>query len=113
MDELSLINGMKLTDQVKSGSLIKLVEYDYLNRGGSVLNNGTNRQIPTTTNPAPRANQPTSTNTNTNTTPNNTGKTNLPPPPRTRTQTQTPTQQQPTQQNGKKKTLPGKIKKKN
>ena len=32
MAELSLINGMQLNDQVKGGSLIKSVEYDFMNR---------------------------------------------------------------------------------
>ena len=114
MDELSLINGMNLTDQVSNGTLIKLVEYDYLNRG-SVLpsQSRTNTQpsttrptttrptttSPTTTRPTttrPTTTKPTTTQPSGNTNP---GKT-APPPPRSSTKSSGTTK-------------PGKLKKKN
>ncbi len=113
MAELSLINGMQLNDQVKSGSLIKVVEYDYINRGGAInppANNRSNQQQqPAPTNPVP-------TNTNTNTQPApSSDQGHLPPPPRASTPSSTTTTPQapvnPTPTGTKK--LPGKVKKKN
>ena len=114
MDELSLINGMQLNDQVQAGSLIKIVEYDFMNRGGVIntpADNRSNQQ------PAPTFPSSPNTNTNTNTQPaptNNQG--HLPPPPRTTTPSgntnttpQAPANTTPT---GTKK-LPVKVKKKN
>ncbi len=109
MEELSLLNGMELNDQVKSGMLIKLVEYDYLNRKGYVPSNSrTQQQAPTTT--TKPATRPTTTRQPTNTS-TQSGKTNtghLPPPPRTSTKTQSGTNTKSTT-----KKLPTKIKKKN
>ena len=104
MEELSLLNGMQLNDQVQSGMLIKLVQYDYLNRQNTGYIPSNSR-----TQPTPATNTPTN-NTNTQTG-NNTNTGHLPPPPRTNTNTNTNTNTQ-TQPKTTTKTLPGKIKKK-
>ena len=117
LDELSLINGMQLTDQVASGTLIKLVDYDFVRRGG--VSNQSRTSQPSTTNSTP-----TTTQSNTNTTPTKTQPTNtskntgghLPPPPRSgNQQPQTQPQTQPTTPAGtqdKPKQLPGGVIKK-
>ena len=112
MEELSLLNGMQLNEQIQSGMLIKLVEYDYLNRQNTGYIPSNSR-----TQPAPATNTPTNT-TNTQTG-NNTNTGHLPPPPRTNTNTNTNTKTNTntntntqTQPKTTTKTLPGKIKKK-
>ncbi len=116
MDELSLINGMQLNDQVQAGSLIKLVEYDFMNRGGAINTPANTRnnqqQQPAPVNPVP-TNPNTNTNTNTQPAPTN-NKGHLPPPPRTNTPSGKTTPQAPVNPtpSGRKK-LPVKVKKKN
>ncbi len=119
MDELSLINGMQLNDQVKAGSLIKVVEYDFMNRGSAIntpANNRSNQQQPAPTFPSnTNTNQNTNTNTNTQPAPSSNQGGHLPPPPRTNTPSSTTTTPQapvnPTPTGTKK--LPGTVKKKN
>ncbi len=113
MDELSLINGMQLNDQVQAGSLIKIVAYDSMNRGGTVntapANNRSNQQQPAPVNPVP-TNTNTNNTTNTQPAPSSNQGGHLPPPPRTSTpNSNTTTTTKPT---GTKK-LPGRVKKKN
>jgi len=108
LNELSLVNGMNLTDQVTSGSLIKIIEYDQLNRGGFNTSRSSTTTPPpsTTTNPAPTTTKPADTKST------NTG--HLPPPPRTNTNTgtQTPPATNTNTNTGTKKQLPGGIIKK-
>ena len=119
MDELSLINGMQLNDQVQSGTLIKIVEYDSMNRGNVISTPAESRSNQQPTFPSnPNTNANTNTNTNTQPAPTNNQGGHLPPPPRTNTQsgnTNTNTTPQapvnPTPSGTKK--LPVKVKKKN